>query len=39
MKGEYIMIKLTEKAITAYNKEKLSFSQSPILRIDVAGVG
>lgn len=33
------MIKLTEKAITAYNKEKLSFSQSPILRIDVAGVG
>ena len=33
------MIKLTEKAIAAYNKEKISFKESPILRIDVAGVG
>lgn len=39
MKGEYIMIKLTEKAITAYNKEKLSFKEIPMLRIDIAGVG
>lgn len=33
------MIKLTEKAITAYNKEKLSFKEIPMLRIDIAGVG
>lgn len=33
------MIKLTEKAISAYNKEKLNFNVDPILRIDIAGVG
>lgn len=33
------MIKLTEKAINAYNKEKQNFSGTPLLRINVAGVG
>lgn len=33
------MIKLTEKAISAYNKEKLNFNLDPILRINIAGVG
>lgn len=33
------MIKLTEKAIAAYNKEILPFKENLILRINVVGVG
>ncbi|GEM_PF-5873040 len=33
------MIKLTDKAIDAFNKEKLSFKGDPMLRIEIAGVG
>ena len=33
------MIKITTKAIDAYNKEKLNFNTDTILRINVAGVG
>lgn len=33
------MIKLTHKAINAYNKEKLGFNGDPMLKIEVAGIG
>lgn len=33
------MIRLTEKAISAFNNEKPGYKNEPILRIQIAGVG